>query len=208
MIQPRTHLKNYEKLVIGVFGSLILFVLGCFVYIQIYSSDYIYQSFEEVPDTPVAIVLGAAVASGGPTLVLSDRMTTAISLYEAGKIKKIFVSGDDTRIGYREAAPMKKFLVEKGIPETAVIVDPKGVDTYATMYHAHRDSGIGQAVIITQNFHLPRAVFLARSIGIDAYGLSADKRQYLLKNSFREIFANVKAVLDLTLLKYRGTMQE
>lgn len=205
-MQPQTHFKTYEKIILAGLGLACAFVIGMFVYVRWYSSDYIEYSLENVPPVPVAIVLGAAVASGGPTLVLSDRITTAVSLYESHKVEKIMVSGDDTKRGYREAAPMKKALIEKGVPEESIIVDPNGIDTYSTMYNARYIYNISQAVVVTQNFHLPRAIFLARSLGIDAYGISADKREYTLRNSFREIFANIKAFLDLTFPEYHGSI--
>ena len=159
--------------------------------------SYIYKSTSRVPVVPVALVLGSSVANDKLMPVAQDRADTAIDLYNAGKIQLILVSGENSTRSYNEVIPVKKYLVSKGVPGEKIFLDYAGFDTYDSLYRAKEIFGVTNLVIVTQSFHLPRAVFIARSLGIDAYGISADKRDYLLKNYVREWFADIKALYQI-----------
>ncbi|MFA6094423.1 MAG: ElyC/SanA/YdcF family protein [Candidatus Paceibacterota bacterium] len=177
-------------------------ILGAFVVVinvTIFGDTvgYIHTSISRVPEVPVALVLGSSVTNSKLMPVALDRANTAIELYDAGKVKLILVSGDNGTRSYNEVIPVKKYLVSQGVPEEKIFLDYAGFDTYDSLYRAKEIFGVTNLVIVTQAFHLPRAVYIARSLGLTAFGMSADKREYLLKNSVREWFANIKALYQI-----------
>ncbi len=126
---------------------------------------------EGAPDAPVAIVLGAGVWEGGtPSAVLEDRLRTACDLYRAGKARALLVSGDHGRAGYDEPGPMARYAEERGVPPEAIFLDHAGFDTYATIYRARRVFQVERALVVTQDFHLPRALFSAPDSGGGRHG--------------------------------------
>lgn len=157
-------------------------------------------SVDSVPVVDVIIVPGASVLpSGKPSDVLTDRLIMAHAVYRAGKAEKIFLSGDGRLEEYNEVVAMHAYLVDAGVPETALVDDPAGYDTFATMEHAVATFGAVPVVIATQTFHLPRAMYLAQNVGMDAYGVAAERQPYVKDDLFaaRERFANVKAFIDV-----------
>lgn len=162
------------------------------------SRQYIKVSVGELPSAHTAVVLGAALLPNGEmSPVYRDRVDTAITLYKAGKIKTILVSGDNGSKEHNEVNPARRYLLLNEVADEAIFLDHAGFDTYSTMYRARDIFLVEDAIIVTQSFHLPRAVFIARSLGITAYGISADKRVYYISNTVREVFADVKAVLNV-----------
>ncbi len=138
------------------------------------SSRYVYSSGSDVPHEPVAIVLGAMVLPDGTlSEVLKARVNTGIALYKSGKVKKLLMSGDNSTSHYNEPTAMKKYAVAHGVPAKDVIRDFAGFHTYDTCYRAKHVFGIAKAVFVSQAFHLPRAVYVARQLGIDAVGCVA-----------------------------------
>ena len=126
-------------------------------------------------------------------------MDTAIKLYELKKVSKIIVSGDNSAAGYNEVNPVRIYLLNKGVLDQDIFLDHAGFNTYSAMYRARDVFKVSSALVVTQSFHLPRSVFLARELGIDAHGVNVDVGHILFKNYIRESFANVKAVIDLIL---------
>jgi SanA protein len=176
----------------------ILFSVGVNYGVRTFSAQYIVSDIGKVSHTRVALVLGASVASDGTLMpALHDRALTAVELYKSAKIERILVSGDNGSRYYNEVEPTKKFLIDAGVPAEKIYLDYAGFDTYDSMFRAFTLFGVKEAVIITQGFHLPRAVYIARSLGIDATGMVADKRAYAWKNSFIEYFATIKAFFDV-----------
>lgn len=152
----------------------------------------------ESKDIPVAIVLGASVYSDGTlSPLLEERAVAAFDLYKAGRVKKILVSGDNHVSNYNEVIPIREYLVEKGIPTEDLFTDFAGFDTYDTMYRAVRIFDVKNALIVTQSFHLPRAIFAARNVGLDAYGVPADKSSSYIRNNLREFFATAKTYFEV-----------
>ncbi len=181
-------------------GLLILFVLISNLYIYTESKSYIYDSVSEAPVAETALVLGAAVsAEGRLSPIFIDRADMAIGLYEAGKVSKILVSGDNSTVDYNEVNPVRLYLIKKGVPDEDIFLDNAGFDTYSSMYRARDVFSVYSILITTQSFHLPRSVFIARHLGIDAYGVNADVGHMLFRNYLREILANEKAIIDLVL---------
>jgi SanA protein len=157
----------------------------------------------EVPRTEVAIVPGALVQPDGKmSVMLADRVRQAEALWHAEKVEKILVSGDHLGWNYDEPDTMRKALVADGVPPRDVFEDHAGVDTWATMVRARNIFGVRHAVVVTQGFHMPRALFLADEAGIDATGLTSDLHEYGYqeeKSNVREVLSRVKAVYDVTL---------
>ncbi len=158
---------------------------------------HIYQFPDNVPQTRAALVLGASVVRGKPSPVLEERAHTAVALYMMGKVSKILVTGDNGALTHDEVTPVRKYLTDAGIPPEDIFLDHAGFDTYSSMYRA-RDVFLADSVtIVTQDFHMPRAVFVARMLGIKAYGVVPERGQGDLYDYVREIPASSKAVVDL-----------
>lgn len=181
--------------------SLIVLIVGILLFaaingfIIIYASRYILTP-EEAAEKHVdcALVLGAQVWSTGLSSMLEDRVLTGIDLYQSGATDRLLMSGDHGREDYDEVNSMKRYAVEKGVPADNIFMDHAGFSTYESAYRAKAVFEVDSAFIVTQQYHLYRAVFLARVMGIDAYGVAADRRDYLndLYNNVRESLARVK----------------
>ncbi len=183
-------------------------VLAVIVVIHGSTKKYIYNDPAAAPVAQTALIPGAAILiDGGLSPIFRDRADAAIKLYEAGKAAKILVSGDNSTLSYNEVNPVRKYLLAKGVPDRDIFLDHAGFDTYSSMYRARDVFGVGSMLVVSQSFHLPRAVFIARMLGVEAYGVSADSGHILLRNYVREALADEKAVLDLLLRrapKYLG----
>ena len=161
---------------IGVVLSTAIVVLmvlpGAWVHVRY--ADVIYDRPEDVPPRPVVIVFGAGIMpDGGPSWMLADRVDAAVELYRLGKVERILMSGDTSGPDHDEVSAMQRYAVERGVPSGRILLDRSGLRTYASSYRAKSVFGIDGAVLVTQGYHLPRAVYLARSFGIDAVGLKA-----------------------------------
>jgi len=161
----------------------------------------VYQ-VENAPSRRIAIVFGAGLwRDGSPTPVLKDRVATAAELYFTGKVEKLLMSGDNSYVEYNEPQAMKDYALELGVPEKDIVLDYAGRRTYDTCYRAREIFGINDAILVTQDFHLPRALFLCNTLGVKAVGVSADMRSYRQRSQFywnlREIPATMVAVWDV-----------
>jgi SanA protein len=145
----------------------------------------------------VALVLGAGLrADGSPSLMLADRLETAARLYREGSVSKVLASGDHGTHPYDEVRAMRTRLVDLGVPDELVFTDHAGFDTWSSVVRAKKVFGATRVTIVTQRFHLARAVWLARRAGLDADGVAADIHPYGSKGkeaSAREVVARVKA---------------
>lgn len=178
---------------------LVVFVLIIFLLIKRESYRYINTDEQLLPKSQTALVLGAGLSDGGKlSPIFRDRIDTAVSLYLAGKVETILVSGDDGTAAHNEVTPARDYLLTQGVFDNDIFLDHAGFDTYSSMYRAREVFRVESAIIVTQSFHLPRALFIARRLGIDAYGKPSDQHPYSFKNNIREIFANVKAFFDVT----------
>jgi SanA protein len=150
------------------------------------------------PQAQAAIVPGASIISSSTlSAVLRERAVGALALYDAGMVKKILVTGDNAALSYDEVEPVGKYLEAHGVPARDVFLDHAGFDTYSSMYRAKAVFGVSSALIVSQPFHLPRAVFIARALGIDARGVEAGAGEPYVFNQLREIPATLKALFDL-----------
>ena len=149
----------------------------------------------EVPEAEVALVFGAGLAPGGvPSPVLKQRMDAAIALYRAGKVKKLLVSGDNSDPYHDETKAMRRYAIDRGLPVKDVVGDYAGLSTYDSCFRAREIFGVQRATLVTQDFHLPRALFIANALGIDAYGVAADANpRHLSRYRPREAFARIFA---------------
>lgn len=157
---------------------------------------------EEAPARPVALVLGAGLwRDGSPTPVLRDRVAAAVDLYLAGKVRKLLLSGDNRFVYYNEPEAMRQVALDLGVPDEDLVLDYAGRRTYDSCYRARAIFGVSQVVVVTQQFHLARAVYTCRALGLDAVGYPADRRVYprllYLYWNGREVLATVRALLDL-----------
>lgn len=162
-------------------GAIFIYLVNRQVYLQTGSraKDSITEIPAKNPPQRVAIVFGAGVLSDGfPSPILEDRITTAVELYRAGRVKKLLMSGDNRFENYNEPAAMKEAAIKKGVPETDIIEDFAGRRTYDTCYRAKEIFGVERAVLVTQQFHLNRALYLCQNVGIDSFGITADRRLY------------------------------
>jgi SanA protein len=168
---------------------------------SLYSMNRIYE-IEEAPASRLAIVFGAGLRrDGSPTAVLRDRVETAAALYFSGKVEKILMSGDNSYEYYNEPGSMKEYALSLGVPETAIVMDYAGRRTYDTCYRAKAIFGVEEALLVTQGFHLPRALFLCNALGIDSYGIEANNNSYrgrsLMIWNIREQIATLGAFIDV-----------
>jgi SanA protein len=154
---------------------------------------------EGVPQRPVAVVFGAAVYGDRLSAVLRDRMETAIALYHTGQVERLLVSGGSDAVTYDEPGAMRAYAIERGVPAEHVLTDPAGLRTYDTCYRARNVFGIESAVLVTQAFHLPRALLTCGGMGIDAVGAVADRRPYRGARWYemRETAATLVAIWDV-----------
>jgi SanA protein len=157
---------------------------------------------EQAPSAPVAIVFGAGLTRDGqPSPVLRDRVATAVQLYFEGKVQKILMSGDNRFVDYNEPGAMKRYALSLGVPEEDIVLDYAGRRTYDTCYRARHIFGVRQAILVTQRFHLPRAIFTCNGLGVESVGVIADQRTYSrYAHRFwriREIPATAMAFVDV-----------
>jgi SanA protein len=180
--------------------SLLVFFLPR-VMTSIYAAFKIF-SIENVPAERVAIVFGAGLRRDGrPTAVLRDRVDTAAQLYFDGKVEKLLMSGDNRVADYNEPEAMRQHAHSLGVPDEAIVLDYAGQRTYDTCYRAKAIFGVKSAILVTQKFHLSRALFTCNALGLKAVGVEASN-YYFLKRSrlywnIREQFATVAAFWDV-----------
>ena len=193
--------------------TISLFILGAFLVIIILPNMLCYfqarsktTDVGNAPKSGIAIVFGAGLwRDGTPTPVLRDRVETAAELYFAGKVNILLMSGDNRFLSYNEPGAMKQYAINLGIPEAAIVLDFAGRRTYDTCYRAKHIFGVDRAVLVTQAFHLPRALYLCRQFGIEATGVPANHRKYSfhlrLFWRLREMFATPVAIWEANITK-------
>lgn len=163
----------------------------------------------DIPAVDAILVLGAYVFPDGTTSsMLNDRLSEGYEIYKEGKAPKILVSGDHGRKDYDEVNAMKNFLKNKGVPSQDVFMDHAGFSTYESVYRAREIFQVQRVIIVTQEYHLMRAVFLAREMGLEAYGIASDKHDYGQAMTFykvREIAARNKDFILAKIIKPKPT---
>lgn len=200
---PVRRWPRLSKVALGGGTLIVLAIAGANAYILLSTDGEATANVADVPHAQVAIVPGALVQPNGKmSAMLADRVRQADALWRAGKVDRILVSGDHHTWAYDEPDTMRKALVSEGVPPSDVFEDHAGFDTWATMIRARSIFGVRDAVVVTQGFHMSRALFLADAAGIDATGLTADLHQWGYqgeKSAVREVLSRVKAIADVTL---------
>jgi len=190
----------------GILAGTALLILGLPMVASDLNARAHTYSVEDVPQAPVAIVFGAGLNHDGtPGAVLRDRVHTAADLYFVGKVEKLLLSGDNRTVHYNEPAAMKEYALQLGIPADDIVLDYAGLRTYDTCYRAAEIFGVRNAVLVTQAYHLPRALVTCRGLGVDSSGVVADRREYnpasFTRWRIREVPATLVAFLDVYLIR-------
>lgn len=167
-----------------------------------YYEPRIYTQVEGFPQAHTALVLGASVFKDGRTSdVLTDRLLTATDLYKTGRVQKILLSGSNQAEDYNETGAMEKFMLNQGVPASALITDQAGHRTYDSCWRAKHVFGLNETVVITQSFHMPRALLLCNALGLKSLGLLADHPRYEFHDwvywKLRDVISLLKAFFDL-----------
>ncbi|MCC6300380.1 MAG: YdcF family protein [Anaerolineales bacterium] len=179
---------------------------------SVYSIHKIYQA-EDAPPKRLAIVFGAGLRRDGtPTAILRDRVETAADLYFAGKVEKLLMSGDNRFAEYNEPESMRQYALSLGVPDEAIAMDYAGRRTYDTCYRAKEIFKVDDILLVTQKFHLPRALFLCNALGMKATGVEANTRRFwsvsMLIWNTRELLATAGAFLDLFVTRPQPVLGE
>lgn len=198
-------MKNFIKFIL-VCACVTLLLVGLARIAMIISAKERTFDISSVPSAQVAIVPGAGItADDRPTLALRDRIDGAIVLYRAGKVQKILMSGDNSSIYYNEPGVMTNYAIQQGIPESDIVQDFAGRRTYDTCYRAKEIFGLETVIITTQQYHLPRMVFLCDQLGLNTYGIPVEQSDYLPNRylfwKMREVLATLAAYIDIYFLK-------
>jgi vancomycin permeability regulator SanA len=192
--KPRRWLR---RTVVALLLVALVVGLGPVVAVRVASASRI-DTVEQVAPHDVAIVFGAGLGpSGEPGLYLSARLEVARSLFEAGKVRVILVSGGNPTASHDEPTAMKAWLVERGIPGDKVVADFAGWDTYSTCLRARQVFGVTEAVLVSQTYHLPRAVATCRLVGLDAVGVGDQTISARWTYQVRELLADVNMVVEV-----------
>ena len=198
------------KILLILLILFVLFMVSIRLYILINTRMKI-SSIENVPKSKIAIVFGAGLRwDGSPTPILRDRVATAVELYKNGRVEKILMSGANENNNYNEPMAMFKYAQELGVPQEDIIIDLGGRSTYDTCYRAHTIFHLDQAILVTQTFHLSRAIYLCEHLGISTNGVSSDRRQYFITSQLgwqlREIPASLEAMWDIWVIKPKSSI--
>ena len=189
-------IKKIVFVLSAIFLVLVLAILGINGYIKSSTKNQIISVEEssKLEDIDCIIILGAGIWGDKPSPMLEDRLLQGIELYNNNVSTKIIMSGDHGREEYDEVNIMKEFAIEKGVPSENIFMDHAGFSTYESIYRAKEIFEADKIVIVTQKYHLYRALHIANSLGIEAYGVGADPRQYVgaMYREMREILARNK----------------
>ncbi|NLN04521.1 MAG: DUF218 domain-containing protein [Clostridiaceae bacterium] len=189
-----------KKVIIALLIAVCLLGLLALIAINLYMVNYSRQYIlddDSVKDLEAEyiVVLGAKVYKDGRlSLILDDRVKASVKLFEEGRVPAIIMSGDAQREDYNEVDPMKKRAIELGVPEECIITDTMGLSTFESMKRLKDEFGVDKVIICTQEYHMYRAIYNARKMGIEAYGYPAEKIDYAnqLQRDVREVLARVK----------------
>lgn len=193
-----------------ILGGLVLVTLGALALFGLRAwtgqryQDQIYDRAEDAPSLPVALVFGAGYLPGGRlSRALADRMDMGITLYKQGTVNKLLLTGDNRFVNYNEPAAMAAYAEAQGVPREDLVLDYAGRRTYDSCYRAREIFGVERAILVTQRFHLPRALFTCERLGLTTAGVVADRRAYFRSPWYqmRELFALARAWLDVHIFK-------
>ncbi|MFJ8537670.1 vancomycin high temperature exclusion protein [Streptomyces sp. NPDC093591] len=192
---PRTR-AGQRRLVQAVMAGCVLALLPA-TWMYVVTGDRL-RTTADVPRTDVAVVFGAGLWEGEPSPYLAHRLDAAAELYRAGRVEVVLVTGDNSRADYDEPDAMRTYLTRHGVPGTRIVSDYAGFDTWDSCVRAKKIFGVDEAVLISQGFHIRRAVALCQEAGVASYGVGVDAKHDATwyYGGTREIFAAGKAALD------------
>ncbi|MFD5268749.1 vancomycin high temperature exclusion protein [Streptomyces sp. NPDC058335] len=192
---PRTR-TGWRRLVQCVMAACVLGLLPA-TWLRVSTEDRL-GTTADAPRTGVAVVFGAGLWAGEPSPYLAHRLDAAATLYREGRVKVVLVTGDNSREDYDEPDAMRAYLTRHGVPDTRIVSDYAGFDTWDSCVRAKKIFGVDRAVLISQGFHIRRAVALCEAAGVDSYGVGVDAEHDATwyYGGTREIFAAGKAALD------------
>lgn len=201
-------LKKINRFFIKVLIFLLVFFLlvpfNLFFVLKNHYKAEIFKDVEKIEEARVAIVFGAGLTdeSRKPSEILKDRILAAIDLYKAGKVKKIIMSGDNRFDDYNEPQIMVNYAKQNGVNSFDLQADYAGRRTYDTCYRAKYIFGVEKAILVTQEFHLTRALYICNTLGVDSVGFAADKQAYqgMANLQIREFFATVLSYWELNII--------
>ncbi|MFA6100288.1 MAG: ElyC/SanA/YdcF family protein [Patescibacteria group bacterium] len=199
-------LKNFLKnkavrIGLATLGLGFVLIVGIVIDVRFSYRHLIFKA-ANVPSEPAIIILGASLKPDGtPSDALIDRLQVGYDLYSEYKGKLILVTGDDGRFKSNEVAAMRAMLVQSGVPDSNILVDGQGYRTFESCVRAKKDFNITKAIIVTQNFHLPRALYLCNKLGVQSVGVSADLHSYrnIVWMTVRDWLASFKAWIDINI---------
>jgi SanA protein len=193
-----------KKIVIWILSLLTLVsVIVCWANYKInsFSEQYIYNSTDSIPSCKTAILLGTSkfMRSGTKNYFFYNRIKAAETLFKSGKVQFVIISGDNSLSYYNEPEDMKKELMKAGVPDSCIFLDYAGFRTFDSMIRAKEVFGQTKFIVVSQEFHNERAIFIARKYGIEAYGYNAEDVSAAsgFKTKVRELFARVKVFIDV-----------
>lgn len=193
--------KKMLSLILIIFLSILIPLLILHYWIANSYSDrkYSHKEIDQVPEEKVAIIFGAGLDEQGAGNILKDRVKAAADLYKEGKVQKLIMSGDNRTEYHDEPTAMINYALEEGVPEYALQPDYAGRRTYDTCLRAKKVFKVEEAILVTQEFHMDRALYTCNSLGIDSIGVTSDLHDYKgeLWYRVRDYFALVKAVWEL-----------
>ncbi len=206
----RMILKRIAVASAGAAAAAALLIVGAIGYVQFVEAGSIVKQRADLRPVEYAIVLGASVKQDGtPSDALEDRVMEAVDAYKDGKVRTLLMTGDDGAFHVNEVETMARVAQEAGIPAEHIVVDGHGYRTYESCKRAAGVFAIKEAVVVTQRFHLSRALFLCGAFGIDVQGLPADRRTYRRIGFFlgRDLLASFKAFLDVYMWPPRSPVE-
>ncbi len=197
-VKPHAKGGKLRRIYLGLCCAVILAMLAltfCNVFMAMHSESSIASDPTDITADCI-IVLGAKVSGSELSTVLADRVDRAIELYNGGCASKIIMSGDHGTAEYDEVNAMKAYAVANGVDSDDIYLDHAGFSTYESLYRAKEIFGVQKAIIVTQRYHLYRAIYLSDSLGLDAVGVAADAHPYRMKNELRELLARPYAIVQ------------
>jgi len=191
--------KKYFKTAFYLAIIGLIAIVSVNYYVKSSTKKNIYYSIKKFPKNDVGIIFGAGINGNQPSKYLKDRLDAGIMLWKAKRINKILLSGDNGRDEYDELTVMKNYCYNHGVDTTKIFIDYAGFDTYSTMYRAKHIFKIKRATLISQKYHLNRAIYIGQKLGIKCVGYSANKGEYLGYKyvCFREYGSIFKSFFDV-----------
>ena len=195
----------------GIIGSLIRWgcllasiifslLIICNAYVLLSAREHTINDINVLEPAQTVMVLGAGVyANGALSPILKDRVDTARMIYTAGKANRILITGDNSTDAYNEVIPVREYLLEQGVPAHHIFVDYAGFNTYDSMYRARDVFEVDSAIVVTQAFHMPRALFIANALDITVQGYPSGIEDVSYTNHIRETLARMKSVFEVLL---------